>query len=202
MRKKPISSFSGSVASTVASPVQSGPVVGFKSKPVELREIESVLSSIEVPNLDQIDISSMLRLVWSTGEPVLSLTNPALSYEIFFLLTSDQLNQHYRTVFAKSGKEVTNLILYQHLSQFFSNFTPQSYKKADLLQTLLYKKEKTEYDAETERLKSSYSIVEGVSQCKKCGSFNTLTYESQNRSADEASAEVVKCLSCKTQTSD
>ena len=42
-----------------------------------------------------------------------------------------------------------------------------------------------------------FEVVEGVTECKKCGSKRVLTVSSQCRSSDEASTTIAKCIKCK-----
>lgn len=42
-----------------------------------------------------------------------------------------------------------------------------------------------------------FEVVEGVTECKKCGSKRVLTVSSQCRSSDESSTTVAKCIKCK-----
>lgn len=42
-----------------------------------------------------------------------------------------------------------------------------------------------------------FEVVEGVTECKKCGSKRVLTVSSQTRCGDESSTTVAKCIKCK-----
>jgi DNA-directed RNA polymerase subunit M/transcription elongation factor TFIIS len=42
-----------------------------------------------------------------------------------------------------------------------------------------------------------FEVVEGVTECKKCGSKRVFTYQLQDRASDESSSTINKCVKCK-----
>jgi DNA-directed RNA polymerase subunit M/transcription elongation factor TFIIS len=42
-----------------------------------------------------------------------------------------------------------------------------------------------------------FEVVEGVSECERCGSKRTITCQKQNRSSDEPMSTICQCLNCK-----
>lgn len=44
---------------------------------------------------------------------------------------------------------------------------------------------------------NSFELQDGVEQCRKCGSYKTLSSAKQTRSADEGATVFTQCLKCK-----
>ena len=44
---------------------------------------------------------------------------------------------------------------------------------------------------------NSFELQDGVEQCRKCGSYKTLSSAKQTRSADEGATGFTQCLKCK-----
>ena len=49
---------------------------------------------------------------------------------------------------------------------------------------------------EEDHLDDEMEIEEGVLECHKCGSFRTISYQRQTRSADEGSTTFARCVQC------
>lgn len=58
----------------------------------------------------------------------------------------------------------------------------------------IYKEKQIEHD---EYLVNPFQVIDGIVNCKKCGSKNTLSYSKQDRKADEPLSVYCQCVDCK-----
>jgi DNA-directed RNA polymerase subunit M/transcription elongation factor TFIIS len=109
-----------------------------------------------------------LQLKYNDGTPIINVNNPDKAV-LFYLLT-----------------DVTDIIANQKFND----------KKSLLFSNKVYNRPKI---AEELRLEAFYiptKVKEGIYNCKKCTSSNTMSSSSQQRSLDEGETTRVVCLSC------
>ena len=122
----------------------------------------------------------LMGLTFSTGEPILTLSDRSFVYEIVNMLY--QLN--YEDV-----KEFLD-------QDWIQKVGSQNTRRKILFESPLMIKSKLRQDLDMEIFRGELDVAQGMVNCKRCGSENTIAMKSQTRSGDEGMTIKVTCIQC------
>jgi len=142
------------------------------------QSFESLLNKYaEKLNLSKKNLDILLNIK-KNGEYLLNYSNIGFVYEVFSML-------HVL------GFDET-------LSYLESLEVPGKVSSKSILDSVLFEREETMYQAETSRIRDEFQVkVDGSNKCGKCGGYNTIAIISaRQRSADEALIYDITCQDC------
>jgi len=144
---------------------------------IQQPDINAVIGGITFENgtkLTSNQISDLLSIRYSNGQPVITLQDRDILYEMMNLINKIGWEEGYRYLVQSTFPDKTSVILENPLLQ----------------------KERQQLYADMENYRNRPITGKGAYKCGKCGSEETISAEKQTRSADEPMTVHVTCTAC------
>ena len=178
--------FTGTVQTTADLPTVAGPITTPAIPTTPKTSISDILQSIKksdgTPLVNYNQALALTSLRFTSGEPVLSLTDRYFVFEVTNLLNQldyevvyNYLSANWEEVFG-SGPRLRKNILFMN----------------PLMDPA---REKMALDMEIYR--NRIEVAKGAVDCPKCGSDETISIERQIRSGDEGASIFCSCVQCR-----
>ena len=177
--------FTGTVQTTTNISTMGPPITAPAIPHIKTQSISTILGSIQksdgTPLVNNNQAISLGALKFKSGEPVLSLTYRYFVYEVINMLN-----------------ELDFVIVYNYLAADWEKVfgSSSSLRKKILFMNPLMNPAREKLDLYMEIFRNRVDVSKGAINCKRCGAEETISIESQTRSADEPMTIRCTCLQC------